>query len=64
MHLTFLLLFGVGTLVLSRKIAELGIYQFFNNPTASLGIFKCYPWHIKGHCVLIGDSVTTPLPFP
>ncbi|MFL2568149.1 MAG: hypothetical protein ACJ0QK_05075 [Flavobacteriales bacterium] len=32
------------------------IKQFFNNPTASLGIFKCYPWHIKGYCVLIGDS--------
>ena len=37
--------------------------QFFNNPTASLGIFKCYPWHIKGHCVLIGDSAHATVPF-
>ena len=43
-------------------IADL-VDQFFNNPTASLGIFKCYPWHIKGHCVLIGDSAHATVPF-
>jgi kynurenine 3-monooxygenase len=37
--------------------------QFFTNPTSSLGIFKCYPWHIKNYCVLIGDSAHATVPF-
>ena len=37
--------------------------QFFKNPTSSLGIVKCYPWHIKQHCVLIGDAAHATVPF-
>jgi len=37
--------------------------QFFANPTSSLGIFKCFPWHIKDYCVLIGDSAHATVPF-
>ena len=37
--------------------------QFFNNPTSSLGVFKCFPWHIKDYCVLIGDSAHATVPF-
>ena len=37
--------------------------QFFNNPTSSMGIFKCYPWHLKNYCVLIGDAAHATVPF-
>jgi len=37
--------------------------QFINNPTSSLGIFKCFPWNVKDFCVLIGDSAHATVPF-
>ena len=37
--------------------------QFFKNPTSSMGIFKCYPWHLNDYCVLIGDSAHATVPF-
>lgn len=37
--------------------------QFFNNPTSSMGIFKCYPWHLGNYCALIGDAAHATVPF-
>ena len=37
--------------------------QFFKNPTSSMGIFKCLPWHLNDHCVLIGDAAHATVPF-
>tara|TARA_B110000467_G_C18317870_1_gene482869 strand:- start:898 stop:2232 length:1335 start_codon:yes stop_codon:yes gene_type:complete len=39
------------------------VEQFLHNPTASLGIFKCFPWNVKDFCVLIGDSAHATVPF-
>ena len=37
--------------------------QFFKNPTSSLGIVKCFPWHLNQYCVLIGDAAHATVPF-
>ena len=39
------------------------VEQFFKNPTSSMGIFKCFPWHLNKHCVLIGDAAHATVPF-
>ena len=39
------------------------VNQFFKNPTSSMGIFKCFPWHLNDHCVLIGDAAHATVPF-
>ena len=39
------------------------IDQFFKNPTSPMGIFKCFPWHLNAHCVLIGDAAHATVPF-
>ena len=28
-----------------------------------MGIFKCFPWHLNNHCVLIGDAAHATVPF-
>ena len=30
--------------------------DYFNNPTASLSIMRCYPWTVSDKVLLIGDS--------
>jgi kynurenine 3-monooxygenase len=38
-------------------------FEFFNNPTSSLGTFKCYPWAVDGISVLLGDAAHAVVPF-
>lgn len=37
--------------------------DYFNNPTASLNIVRCFPWRYKDKLLLIGDSAHAIVPF-
>jgi len=37
--------------------------DFFHNPTGHLGTMKCWPWHIDGKALLLGDSAHAMVPF-
>jgi len=37
--------------------------DFFQNPTSSLAIIRCYPWSYKGKVMLIGDAAHAIVPF-
>ena len=37
--------------------------QYFNNPTSSLVIVKCFPWSYKDKFLLLGDSAHAIVPF-
>ena len=37
--------------------------EFFTNPTGNLGTIKCYPWHVGGKSLLLGDSAHAIVPF-
>ena len=37
--------------------------DYFNNPTASLSIMRCYPWTVSDKVLLIGDSAHATVPF-
>ena len=37
--------------------------DYFNNPTASLSIMRCYPWNVSDKVLLIGDSAHATVPF-
>jgi len=39
------------------------VEQFMNNPTSSLAIMRCYPWHYKDHVLLLGDAAHAIVPF-
>jgi kynurenine 3-monooxygenase len=39
------------------------VEQFMNNPTSSLAIMRCYPWHYKDHVLLMGDAAHAIVPF-
>lgn len=37
--------------------------DYFNNPTASLSIMRCFPWTVSDKVLLIGDSAHATVPF-
>jgi kynurenine 3-monooxygenase len=37
--------------------------DFFSNPTGSLVTIKCYPWHVNGQALLLGDAAHAIVPF-
>ena len=37
--------------------------DFFTNPTGQLGTLKCWPWHVEGKVLLLGDSAHAMVPF-
>ncbi|QYO66252.1 FAD-dependent oxidoreductase [Leptolyngbya sp. 7M] len=37
--------------------------HFFSNPIGELGTLKCWPWHIDGKVLLVGDSAHAMVPF-
>lgn len=37
--------------------------DFKHNPTSSLVYIRCFPWHLGGHAVLIGDACHAVVPF-
>jgi kynurenine 3-monooxygenase len=37
--------------------------DFFGNPTGHLGTVKCWPWHVDGKVLLLGDSAHAVVPF-
>lgn len=37
--------------------------DFFENPTGELGTLKCWPWHVGGRVLLLGDSAHAMVPF-
>ncbi|MBA2379461.1 MAG: FAD-dependent monooxygenase [Blastocatellia bacterium] len=37
--------------------------DFFANPTGDLGTVKCWPWHVGGKALLLGDSAHAVVPF-
>lgn len=37
--------------------------DFFHNPTGHLGTMKCWPWHIDGKALLLGDAAHAMVPF-
>ena len=39
------------------------VEDFFNNPTSSLSIMRCYPWTVSDKVLLIGDSAHATVPF-
>lgn len=39
------------------------VEDYFNNPTASLSIMRCYPWAVSDKVLLIGDSAHATVPF-
>ncbi len=39
------------------------VEEFFTNPTGNLGTIKCYPWHVGGKSLLLGDSAHAIVPF-
>lgn len=39
------------------------VEDFFSNPIGELGTLKCWPWHIDGKALLIGDSAHAMVPF-
>lgn len=36
---------------------------FFNNPTGILGTIRCYPWHVDGKVLVMGDAAHAIVPF-
>jgi kynurenine 3-monooxygenase len=36
--------------------------DFFRNPTGNLGTVKCWPWHVGGKALLLGDSAHAVVP--
>ena len=39
------------------------VEDFFHNPTGTLGTVKCWPWHVDGKALLLGDSAHAVVPF-
>jgi kynurenine 3-monooxygenase len=39
------------------------VEDFFHNPTGNLGTVKCFPWHVGGKALLLGDSAHAVVPF-
>jgi kynurenine 3-monooxygenase len=39
------------------------IDDFFHNPTGALGTVRCWPWHLEGKVLLLGDSAHAMVPF-
>ncbi len=39
------------------------VEDFFANPTGDLGTLKCWPWHVGGKALLLGDSAHAMVPF-
>lgn len=39
------------------------VEDFFNNPTGNLLTVKCFPWHVKGKVLLMGDAAHAIVPF-
>ncbi len=39
------------------------VEQFMKNPTSSLAIMRCYPWHYQDHVLLMGDAAHAIVPF-
>ncbi|MGH9946653.1 MAG: FAD-dependent oxidoreductase [Pyrinomonadaceae bacterium] len=39
------------------------VEDFFHNPTGDLGTLKCWPWHVDGKVLLLGDSAHAMVPF-
>ncbi len=39
------------------------VEDFFENPTGNLGTLKCWPWHVEGRALLLGDSAHAVVPF-
>ena len=39
------------------------IEDFFTNPTGNLGTIKCFPWHVGGKALLLGDAAHAMVPF-
>ena len=37
--------------------------DFFTNPTGLLGTLNCWPWHVDGKVLLLGDSAHAMVPF-
>lgn len=37
--------------------------EFAENPTGNLGTIKCYPWHLDGKALLLGDAAHAVVPF-
>lgn len=37
--------------------------DFFKNPNGHLGTVKCWPWHVGGRALLLGDSAHAVVPF-
>jgi len=37
--------------------------DFMNNPTGALATIKCYPWHVGGQVMLLGDASHAIVPF-
>jgi kynurenine 3-monooxygenase len=39
------------------------VEDFFTNPTGQLGTLKCWPWHLDGRVLMLGDSAHAMVPF-
>ncbi len=39
------------------------VEDFFANPTGDLGTLKCWPWHVDGKLLLLGDAAHAMVPF-
>ncbi len=39
------------------------VEDFFGNPTGALGTLKCWPWHVDGRVLLLGDAAHAMVPF-
>jgi kynurenine 3-monooxygenase len=39
------------------------VEDFFENPTGELGTVRCWPWHIDGKVMLLGDAAHAMVPF-
>ena len=39
------------------------IEDFFRNPTGHLGTLRCWPWHVNGKALLLGDAAHAMVPF-
>jgi kynurenine 3-monooxygenase len=39
------------------------IEDFFQNPTGDLGTLECWPWHLDGKVLLLGDAAHAMVPF-
>lgn len=37
--------------------------DYHQNPTSALVTIKCAPWHVDGHCALLGDAAHAVVPF-